>query len=433
MAHAIEVSLVICLKLKPSAVQSKRRNMQKPRKLKSRTDRGLIVAGVIISFLVIGTVSVWLIAAFALNTGPEKWGDSAPAWSADSAKIAFASDEAGNSDIYVMNLDGGERINLTNRSAIDLNPSWSPDGEWIAFLSRNQGKTDIHRVRPDGSDLSSLTAYPAQMYSRPIWSPDGTKIAFTSNRDADPPPQLEPTPEPFFDDAPEFPGSAPRPELYVMNADGTGQTRLTFNVFFDGNPTWSPDSRRIAFQSRGDGDQEIYIINWDGTDLTKLTDNEDADVFPAWSPDGRSIAFSSNRPQTAFGRELAEAARRDFAMGSSVSNFDIYIMNMEDGHVINWTQTTSLWDSSPSWSPDGEWIAYEARPAGGFALVDAASDIYVKDVEGTSLTNITNAKARVQEGNLSPIVWSPDGSHIAFVTARYGTPKVQIVKIFGPS
>jgi Tol biopolymer transport system component len=337
-------------------------------------------------------------------------------------------------DIYVMNADGTERVNLTNREAKDMDPAWSPDGEWIAFLSRSQGTTDIHHVRPDGSGLSSLTAFPAQLYSRPIWSPDGTKIAFTSNREAERPPQLEPTPEPFFDDAPEFPGSAPRPELYVMNADGNGQTRLTFNVFFDGNPTWSPDSKRLAFQSRGDGDHEIYVINVDGSGLTKLTDNDYADIFPAWSPDGRHIAFSSNRPKTEYGRELSEAARRESVIPTSAPvDFDIYIMEPDGGETFNWTRTTSLGDSNPSWSPDGTWIAFEARPYYAFTQRGSARDIYVMRFEGADLTNITGAKARNQEGNEGPIVWSPDGNRIAYVTKRYGTPRVQAVRIFNTS
>ena len=408
--------------------------MQKPQKLKSRRDKGLIVlVAVFPGLIALTTIGFVVVGVIGLHFGPNPLGDSTPTWSADSTKVAFSSDETGDMDIYVMNADGAGRVNLTNGEARDMDPAWSPDGEWIAFLSRSQGNTDIHRVRPDGTGLSSITAYPAQLYGRPVWSPDGTKIAFTSNREAERPPQLEPTPEPFLDDKPEFPEAAPRPELYVMNADGSGQTRLTFNVFFDGNPTWSPDGERIAFQSRGDGDHEIYVINVDGSGLTKLTDNDQADVFPAWSPDGRYIAFSSNRSKSELGKELQEAARREYAMARGPTDFEIYIMKPDGSGIYNWTQTTSLWDSGPSWSPDGTWIAFEARPHYAFTLREAAKDIYVMRFEGADLTNITGAKARNQEGNEGPIVWSPDGSRIAFVTKRYGTPQIQTVRIFGQS
>ena len=73
-------------------------------------------------------------------------------------------------------------------------------------------------------------------------------------------------------------------EIYVMNADGSGQTNLTNNSALDGGPSWSPDGSRIAFVSARDGNPEIYVMNADGSGLTRLTDNPALDIGPVWSP-----------------------------------------------------------------------------------------------------------------------------------------------------
>src|SRR5215211_6489236 len=90
-------------------------------------------------------------------------------------------------------------------------------------------------------------------------------------------------------------------EIYIMNADGSGQTRLTDDPAIDRFASWSPDGEKIAFSSNRDSDNdEIYVMNADdGSDVTRLTDNDANNLSPSWSPNGERIAFSSNGEENA--------------------------------------------------------------------------------------------------------------------------------------
>src|SRR5678815_4458496 len=117
-------------------------------------------------------------------------------------------------------------------------------------------------MNADGTGQTRITPFADVNTQDPAWSPNGSKIAFTRN--------------PHDDDG--------NVEIYVINADGTGQTNLTNNPALDITAAWSPDGSKLAFVSSRDGNNEIYVMNADGTDQTRLTNNSAADQEPAWTP-----------------------------------------------------------------------------------------------------------------------------------------------------
>ena len=269
-------------------------------------------------------------------------------------QIAFVSRRDGNPEIYVMAADGKNQRRLTNNRADDWFPSWSPDGRRIAFISERDGHPDrnpgwftseIYVMDADGGNLQNLTNHPSDDRS-PSWSPDGKRIVFESDRDGN-------------------------PDIYVMDADGGNQQRLTENRNNDGDPSWSPDGERIVFSAQREGHvenkfgitDEIYVMDADGGNQQRLTDNRNNDWDPVWSPDGKRIAFMADR-------------KGDFV------KFDIYVMDADGGNQQKLTNHRA-WDASPSWSPDSQRIVFHSKRDGNY-------EIYVMDADGGNLQNLTN-------------------------------------------
>lgn len=176
--------------------------------------------------------------------------NTAPAWSPDGTKIVYYSD----GELWSMNADGGNKLNLTNTVGItESNPTWSPGGK-IAYERDGQ----IWTMSPDGTSQAQFTAITQSFPTAPSWSPDGSKLAFTSVDD-----------------------------IWLINADGTNERRVTNNSVPDNDPAWSPDGSKIIFGKAGTG---IVVVNFDGTNEIALTSNAQ-DGKPSWSNDGTKIAF----------------------------------------------------------------------------------------------------------------------------------------------
>lgn len=187
--------------------------------------------------------------------------EAVPAWSPDGQRIAFVVNPVGeNPTVHVMDLDGEHRGQLARGNW----PSWSPNGRLISY-THYEADFDIFVRKPDGSEPRRLTGKGSD--EEGAFSPDGRRIGFSSERR----------------EGLLRPGDA---EIYVMNADGSNERRLTDIPGGDHwPPTWAPDGKRIAFTSEGtEGNPEIYLMNADGSGLTRLTDDPAEDTFPAWRP-----------------------------------------------------------------------------------------------------------------------------------------------------
>jgi Tol biopolymer transport system component len=151
-------------------------------------------------------------------------------------------------------------------------------------------------------------------------------------------------------------------EIYLMDADGGGQIRLTEDAGEDYSPSWSPDGKRLAFVSTRDGNAEIYLMNIDGTGQTRLTNNSASDLHPAWAPDGAHIAFVTNRD----------------------GNDEIYLMNVDGSNQTNLTKNRAD-DSSFAYSPDGDSIVFASTRE------DNQFDLFVMNAAGGAVVRLTQS------------------------------------------
>ena len=239
-------------------------------------------------------------------------------------KIAFYSSPALDEDIFVMQPDGSGQTAITGPPLNERDPTWSPDGTKIALGANG----DVWTMNADGTGMVNLTN--SGVDGAPSWSADGGKIAFAATRSGD------------------F-----QSKIYVMDADGSGVTRITDGFTSDHSPAWSPDGR-IAFVRQG----RIFKMNADGSNPTQVTDNATAGSGPTWSPSGHRIAYSRSNSSP----EITAGIHTIDPDGSNDVDLSAALPEAHD----------------PAWSPDGTKI-----------VVSRNSHVWAMNANGTSPTQLT--------------------------------------------
>lgn len=250
--------------------------------------------------------------------------------------IAFVSDRDGNPDVYVMDRSGEDIRKISHEVGVVSHPRWSPDGDQLAFLARSEESgSQIYLSSVEEPEAQRLTVG-GYVEGPPSWSPDGQWIAFVLTDE-------------------EGSGLG----IYLRNPGGVNQITLTDGPDF--NPTWSPNSDQMAFQSSRNGNDDIFVIDIT-EDFTgqprRITTNSAPDYSPTWSPDGDHIAFLSERND----------------------NPEVYVTE-PDGTVVTRLTNNQSEESEVVWSADGQ-IAFVSHLHGN-------ADIYIMDVEGEAQAQVT--------------------------------------------
>ncbi|MFN2216131.1 MAG: NBR1-Ig-like domain-containing protein [Anaerolineales bacterium] len=321
-----------------------------------------------------------------------------PKWSPDGQQIVFSADieNNGNSDIYLVNVDGSGLTQLTNNPFYEGSPAWSPDGQRIVFTAAEVNNKDLYIMNRDGSNLIRLTSDPAGEFDA-AWSPDGTRIAFVSTRNEN---------------------NDSNYEIYMINVDGSGEMRLTNNTYTDRWPDWRPGSTATgqkACQSEANSVIDVSIPS--GTQFlssTSATKIWRADNFGqcTFTPDAYRLRFVSGE---LMGAPISIPMPGAIQPGTSVEISAPFTAPAAVGvHAGTW----QLLDSSdnPVPGPNGSPLEFTINIevlGNGQSILPApiyflrgersASQIWKMEREGITLTQLTQENGGISRFDVNPV------------------------------
>jgi TolB protein len=255
------------------------------------------------------------------------------------SKIYFVSDRSGHKEIWVMDYDGANQRQLTNRGGISLSPRISPDGSRLAFSSLTKTGWDILMY---STELNRAVSFPrfGGTNLAPAWSPDGTRLALSSSH-----------------------GGAS--EIYECDSAGANLHAVTANRGPDVSPSWNRKTgAQIAFVSGRTGLPQVYTMEADGTNQQRMTDQGYA-VSPNWSPNGQFLTL---------------AWIRKYGPGAPGAS-DIYLMDIASKQWVQLTHDGGRNDF-PWWAPDGRHIVFQSSRTG-------KEELWMMLADGTKLHQLT--------------------------------------------